>query len=83
MIDADSDDVAAAIAFIAVLGVGVVLGLPLLGIGLHLSELQYGAFAGLTFYAVPQVIAAAAPVVLSLLVLGAISLALVATLHLG
>lgn len=61
VIDADSDDVAAAIAFTAVLGVGVVLGLPLLGLGLGLSGLQYGAFAGLTVYAVPQVIAAAAP----------------------
>ncbi|WP_150292815.1 YeiH family protein [Sphingobium estronivorans] len=61
VIDADGDDVAAAIAFTAVLGVGVVLGLPLLGIGLHLSGLQYGALAGLTVYAVPQVIAAAAP----------------------
>jgi len=61
VIGADSDDVAAAIAFTAVLGVGVVLGLPLIGIGLHLSGLQYGALAGLTVYAVPQVIAAAAP----------------------
>lgn len=61
VIGADSDDVAAAIAFTAVLGVGVVLGLPLLGLGLHMDGLQYGAFAGLTVYAVPQVIAAAAP----------------------
>lgn len=61
VIGANSDDVAAAIAFTAVLGVGVVLGLPLLGIGLHLSGLQYGALAGLTVYAVPQVIAATAP----------------------
>jgi len=61
VIGADSDDVAAAIAFTAVLGVGVVLGLPLLGLGLHMSGLQYGAFAGLTVYAVPQVIAAATP----------------------
>ncbi|WP_257547229.1 YeiH family protein [Sphingopyxis sp. DBS4] len=61
VIGADSDDVAAAIAFTAVLGVGVVLGLPLLGLALRLSELQYGAFAGLTVYAVPQVIAAATP----------------------
>ena len=61
VIGADGDDVAASIAFTAVLGVVVVLGLPLLGIGLHLSGLQYGALAGLTVYAVPQVIAAAAP----------------------
>ncbi|MBP2306482.1 putative sulfate exporter family transporter [Azospirillum melinis] len=61
VIDAHSDDVAASIAFTAVLGVAVVLGLPLLGIGLRLSGVQYGALAGLTVYAVPQVIAAAAP----------------------
>ena len=61
VIEADSDDVAAAIAFTAVLGVAVVLGLPLIGLGLHLSGVQYGALAGLTVYAVPQVIAAAAP----------------------
>lgn len=61
VIGADGDDVAASIAFTAVLGVVVVLVLPLLGIGLHLSGLQYGALAGLTVYAVPQVIAAAAP----------------------
>ncbi|PWC57035.1 hypothetical protein TSH7_27200 [Azospirillum sp. TSH7] len=61
VIDAHSDDVAASIAFTAVLGVAVVLGLPLLGIGLQLSGVQYGALAGLTVYAVPQVIAAAAP----------------------
>lgn len=61
VIDADGDDVAAAIAFTAVLGVIVVLGLPLLGVVLGLRGLGYGALAGLTVYAVPQVIAAAAP----------------------
>ncbi len=61
VIDAHSDDVAASIAFTAVLGVAVVLGLPLLGFGLQLSGVQYGALAGLTVYAVPQVIAAATP----------------------
>jgi len=61
VIDADSDDVAAAISFTALLGVAVVLGLPLLGVALKLGVLQYGTLAGLTVYAVPQVIAAAAP----------------------
>jgi len=61
VIDADSDDVAAAISFTALLGVAVVLGLPLLGFALHLGVLQYGTLAGLTVYAVPQVLAAAAP----------------------
>ena len=60
-IGADGDDVAASIAFTAVLGVLVVLGLPALGGLLGLSQLRYGALAGLTVYAVPQVLAAAAP----------------------
>ncbi|TWB38104.1 YeiH family protein [Nitrospirillum pindoramense] len=61
VIGADGDDVAASIGFTAVLGVVVVLGLPLVGLALHLDGLQYGTLAGLTVYAVPQVIAAAAP----------------------
>lgn len=61
VIDADGKEVAASIAFTAVLGVIVVLALPLLGGLIHLTGLQYGALAGLTVYAVPQVLAAAAP----------------------
>jgi uncharacterized integral membrane protein (TIGR00698 family) len=61
VIGADSDDVATAIAFTAVLGVAAVLGLPLLAGALHMSGLQYGVLAGLTVYAVPQVLAATAP----------------------
>jgi uncharacterized integral membrane protein (TIGR00698 family) len=61
VIGADGDDVAASIGFTAVLGVVVVLGLPLLGLALHMGALPYGALAGLTVYAVPQVIAAAVP----------------------
>lgn len=61
VIDADGKDVAAAIAFTAVLGVVVVLGLPLLAAPLSLSASQFGVFAGLTVYAVPQVLAATAP----------------------
>lgn len=61
VIGADGEDVAASIAFTAVLGVLVVLGLPLLPALLHLSGLQYGVLAGLTVYAVPQVLAATAP----------------------
>ena len=52
----------AAIAFTAILGVAVVLILPLIGAALRITEIQYGALAGLTVYAVPQVIAATAPV---------------------
>ena len=62
IIDADGEDVAASIAFTAVLGVIVVLALPLTVPLLHFSGLQYGALAGLTVYAVPQVLAATAPV---------------------
>jgi uncharacterized integral membrane protein (TIGR00698 family) len=61
VIGADADDVATSIAFTAVIGVAVVFGLPLLGLALGMSGLAYGAFAGLTVYAVPQVLAAAAP----------------------
>jgi len=62
VIGAEARDVAASIAFTAVLGVGMVLLLPLLVPLLALTELQYGVLAGLTVYAVPQVLAATAPV---------------------
>lgn len=62
VIDADARDVSAAIAFTAVLGVVVVLTLPLLGVALRMSGVQYGVLAGLTVYAVPQVLAATMPV---------------------
>ncbi len=62
VIDADAEDVSAAIAFTAVLGIVVVLTLPLLGAALAMSEVQYGTLAGLTVYAVPQVLAATVPV---------------------
>jgi len=62
VIGADGDDVASSIAFTAVLGVIVVLTLPLIGAILQMTQIAYGALAGLTVYAVPQVIAAAAPV---------------------
>jgi uncharacterized integral membrane protein (TIGR00698 family) len=62
VIDAEADDVSAAIAFTAVLGVAVVLLLPLLGAALQMTEVRYGVLAGLTVYAVPQVLAATLPV---------------------
>ncbi|MBN2740687.1 MAG: putative sulfate exporter family transporter [Rhodobacteraceae bacterium] len=61
VIEADSDDVSASIAFTAVLGVAVVLGLPFLGQVLSMPAFHYGILSGLTVYAVPQVLAAAAP----------------------
>ncbi|MDI1344943.1 MAG: putative sulfate exporter family transporter [Pseudolabrys sp.] len=62
IIGADGDDVASSIAFTAVLGVVVVLALPFLVPILHLSLTQYGVLAGLTVYAVPQVLAATLPI---------------------
>jgi uncharacterized integral membrane protein (TIGR00698 family) len=61
VIGADGEDISASIAFTAVLGVIVVLGLPFVSILLHFSGLQYGVLAGMTVYAVPQVLAATAP----------------------
>jgi uncharacterized integral membrane protein (TIGR00698 family) len=62
VIGADADDIAASISFTAVLGVVVVLGLPFLVPILNLSLTQYGVLAGLTVYAVPQVLAATLPI---------------------
>ena len=62
VIGAESEEVASSIAFTAVLGVLVVLALPLLVVPLALSSYQYGVLAGLTVYAVPQVLAATLPV---------------------
>ncbi len=61
VIGASRDDVASSISFTAVLGVLVVLGLPLLIPLLSLTEIQYGILAGMTVYAVPQVLAATIP----------------------
>ena len=61
VIGADGDDVASSISFTAILGVLMVLGLPLLIPLLSLSATQYGILAGLTVYAVPQVLAATVP----------------------
>ena len=62
MIGARAEDIASSIAFTAVLGVVVVLTLPLLVPMLDLSLTQYGVLAGLTVYAVPQVLAATLPI---------------------
>jgi len=62
VIGAKPADVASAIAFTAILGVIVVLALPGLVPLVGLSMTQYGVLAGLTVYAVPQVLAATIPV---------------------
>ena len=56
VIHAEKEHVASAIAFTAILGVAVVIGLPFLITPLGLSHYQYGVLAGLTVYAVPQVL---------------------------
>lgn len=61
VIGADGDEVAASISFTAVLGVIVVLILPVIGSMLRMTQVAYGALAGLTVYAIPQVLAATAP----------------------
>ncbi|MFT4181492.1 MAG: YeiH family protein [Rhizobium sp.] len=62
VIEAGSEETAAALAFTAVLGVAAVFLLPLLYFHAGMSVPQYGILAGLTVYAVPQVLAATAPV---------------------
>jgi uncharacterized integral membrane protein (TIGR00698 family) len=62
VIDADSDDVVSSIAFTAVLGVLVVMLLPVVDHALQMSDRSFGVLTGLTVYAVPQVLAATAPI---------------------
>ena len=62
VIEAEPEHIASSIAFTAILGIVVVIGLPFLVRPLGLSFYQYGVLAGLTVYAVPQVLAAAFPV---------------------
>jgi len=62
VIRAEKKDVANAIALTAVLGVCLVLVLPLLIPLFALDNYQYGVLAGMSVYAVPQVVAAAFPV---------------------
>ena len=58
VIKATPNEVAAAIGISAILGVGQILILPIFVPALSLSNVQYGILAGLSVYAVPQVIAA-------------------------
>jgi uncharacterized integral membrane protein (TIGR00698 family) len=62
VVGASRNQVCATIAFTAALGVVAVLLLPLIGPLLGLSNASYGVLAGLTVYAVPQVLAATAPI---------------------
>ena len=60
VIAAQHEDVAASVGFTAVLGMAVILLLPSSMQLLDLSAGQYGVVAGLSVYAVPQVLAATA-----------------------
>jgi uncharacterized integral membrane protein (TIGR00698 family) len=62
VIGAAKKDVASAIALTAVIGVCLVIGLPLLIPVLGLDDYLYGVLAGMSGYAVPEVVAAAFPV---------------------
>lgn len=62
VIKARAEDVAASIAFTAALGILVVLLLPLGQHATGMSAESYGVLSGMTVYAVPQVLAATAPV---------------------
>lgn len=82
VIEAEGEDVAAAIGFTAVLGIVVVLLVPAVGALLGYDATRVGVLAGLTVYAVPQVLAAAAPAGLLAVQTGAV-VKLVRVLMLG
>ncbi|WP_212111157.1 YeiH family protein [Bartonella queenslandensis] len=62
VIKAKHEEIAASIAFTALLGVLIILFLPFAQPLLNLSFNQYGVLAGMVVYAVPQVLAATASV---------------------
>ncbi len=62
IIGADAEEVGASIGFTALLSIAVVLFLPLLPHFIPMGAERYGMIAGLTVYAVPQVLAATFPV---------------------
>jgi uncharacterized integral membrane protein (TIGR00698 family) len=62
LVAASTAEVAGAVAFTALVGVGLVLLLPFSISLLGLSHGQYGVLVGLSVYAVPQVLAASFPV---------------------
>ncbi|MNJ33861.1 hypothetical protein D3C77_285510 [compost metagenome] len=82
VIEAEGQDVAAAIGFTAVLGIAVVLLVPAVGALMGYDATRVGVLAGLTVYAVPQVLAAAAPAGLAAVQTGAV-VKLVRVLMLG
>ncbi|PIT69682.1 YeiH family protein [Bartonella tribocorum] len=62
VIKAKQEEIAASIAFTALLGILIILCLPFAHPLLNLSFNQYGVLAGMVVYAVPQVLAATTPI---------------------
>jgi uncharacterized integral membrane protein (TIGR00698 family) len=62
VIKAKKEEVATALSLTAILGVGIVIALPAVKPLANLNYEQYGILAGLSVYAVPQVLAATFPV---------------------
>ncbi|RYX85089.1 putative sulfate exporter family transporter [bacterium] len=62
VIEADEEHITAAVAFTALGSVVVVIALPFIGSALGLGPRAFGTLAGLSVYAVPQVLAATAGV---------------------
>ncbi len=60
VIEADEESITAAVAFTALGSVAVVVALPFIGSALHLGPRAFGTLAGMSVYAVPQVLAATA-----------------------
>ncbi|GBR69116.1 YeiH family protein [Gluconobacter kanchanaburiensis] len=58
VIRANAKDIAASVSFTAVFGIAVVITLPVLGQAFQMTDVRFGAFSGMTVYAVPQVLAA-------------------------
>lgn len=61
VLEAEADDVAASLAFTAAVGILVIVFLPMIGAALGMGPERYGILAGMTVYAVPQILAATAP----------------------
>jgi len=72
VIGARGEDVAASVGFTAVLGLLTVLALPVLAGMVGFSDERFGILAGLTVYAVPQVVAATSAASLAALHMGTI-----------
>ena len=60
VIEADEEQVASAVTFTALGSIAVVVGLPFLAALLHMNASELGTWAGMSVYAVPQVLAATA-----------------------